>query len=86
MIQGDGVIVLRDATDGTTPFSTVDHYGGLTLPQAMAVVEHLSAIHAAATAQLIKGSTDDNFEHLFTDQVVDLIRLFLRRSSGDKIS
>jgi hypothetical protein len=53
---GDGVIVLRDATEsGPAAFTVVDHYHGLSLAQVMAVVEHLSAIHASATSQLITG-------------------------------
>ena len=86
--SGDGVIVLRDATEGATAFASVDHYGGLTLPQLMAAVEHLSAVHAAATAQLIQGSADDKFEHLLADpierlealsnEMSNLLRLFGR--------
>ena len=69
-LTGDGVIVLQDATqDGPTAFSSVEHFRGLTLPQVMSTVEHLSAIHAAATALLIKGKTDERFEHLLNDPV-----------------
>ena len=55
--QGEGVIVLRDVTEGPTAFANVEHYRGLTISQAMCTVEHLAAIHAAATALLIEGNT-----------------------------
>ncbi len=80
--------MLQDVTDGPTPFSPVEHYRGLTLSQTMSSVEHLSAIHAAATALLIKGKADERFEHLsvesderveaLTNEMSTLLRLFGR--------
>ena len=88
VVAGDGVIVLRDVTEGLTPFSPIDHYCGLTLCQVMSVVDHVSAIHAAVTSQLIKGTAQDRFEHLQTDpierleavstEMSNLLRLFGR--------